>query len=80
MGQYSRFAHFRITRHCRDPEGTLWIIDGGRQLLRFDPTNLTVRVWPGIFNARRVVMDATVVPRALYVSMGTNGLAVIRAK
>lgn len=63
-----------------DPDGTLWIIDGSRQLLRFDSTNLTVRVWPGIFNARRVVMDATVVPRALYVSMGTNGLAVIRAK
>lgn len=63
-----------------DPDGTLWIIDSNRRLLRFDPSALTVRVWPGISNARRVVMDTTVVPRALYVSMGVNGVAVIRAQ
>jgi hypothetical protein len=36
-------------------------------------------VWPGVSNVRRVVMDTTVTPRALYVSMGNQGLAVIRA-
>ena len=38
----------------------------------------------GSYNSDRrlfgLVMDTTVVPRALYVSMGVNGLAVIRAK
>jgi hypothetical protein len=63
-----------------DPDGTLWIIDSSRRLLRFDPATLTVQVWPGISNARRVVVDTTVVPRAVYVSMGINGLTVIRAK
>ena len=63
-----------------DPDGTLWIVDNTGRLLRFNPTSLTVQVWPGVSNVRRVVMDSTVVPRALYVSMGTQGLAVIRAK
>jgi len=63
-----------------DSDGTLWIIDNNRRLLRFDPANMRIQVWPGISNARRVVMDTTVIPRALYVSMGVNGLAVIRAK
>jgi hypothetical protein len=66
-----------------DPDGTLWIVDnstGTGRLLRFNPTSLTVQVWPGVSNVRRVVMDSTVVPRALYVSMGTQGLAVIRAR
>ena len=63
-----------------DPDGTLWIVDINGRLLRFDPGNLSVRVWPDISQARRIVMDTTVVPRALYVSMGGNGLGVIRAK
>ena len=63
-----------------DPDGTLWIVDSGGRLLRFDPTALTVQVWPGVSGARRVVMDTTVTPRALYVSMGSQGLAVIRAR
>ncbi len=63
-----------------DPDGTLWIVDGTRRLLRFDPSTSTVQVWPGVSNARRVVMDTTIIPRALYVSMGLNGMAVIRAK
>jgi hypothetical protein len=63
-----------------DPDGTLWIVDSGGRLLRFNPTALTVQVWPGVSNVRRVVMDATVSPRALYVSMGSQGLAVIRAR
>ena len=63
-----------------DPDGTLWIVDNNGRLLRFDPSTSTVQVWPGVSNAHRVVMDTTVIPRALYVSMGVNGLAVIRAK
>ena len=63
-----------------DPDGTLWIVDSGGRLLRFDPTALTVQVWPGMSGVRHVVMDPTVTPRALYVSMGSQGLAVIRAR
>lgn len=63
-----------------DPDDTLWIVDGAGRLLRFNPATLSVQAWPGIAGARRVVMDTTVVPRAVYVSMGNNGLAVIRAK
>ena len=63
-----------------DPDGTLWIVDNIGRLLRFNPTSLTVQVWPGVSNVQRVVIDTTVTPRALYVSMGTQGLAVIRAK
>jgi hypothetical protein len=63
-----------------DPDGTLWIVDSGGRLLRFNPATLTAQVWPGVSNVRRVVMDATVTPRALYVAMGNQGLAVIRAK
>jgi streptogramin lyase len=62
-----------------DPDGTLWIVDNIGRLLRFNPGTLTVGVWPGMSNVRRIVMDTTVTPRALYVSMGVNGLAVIRA-
>lgn len=62
-----------------DPDGSLWIVDNQGRLLRFDPSALSVRVWPGVSNVRRIVVDATVVPRALYVSMGPNGVAVIRA-
>lgn len=63
-----------------DPDGTLWIVDNGGRLLRFNPTALTVQVWPGVSSVRRIVMDTTVTPRALYVSMGSQGLAVIRAR
>lgn len=63
-----------------DPDGTLWIVDNGGRLLRFNPADLTVQVWPGVSTVRRVVVDATVTPRALYVSMGNQGLAVIRAR
>ncbi len=61
-----------------DPDGTLWIVDGSGRLLRFNPADQSVRIWPGISNARRIVIDTTVVPRALYVSMGSSGLAVVR--
>ena len=63
-----------------DPDGSLWIVDRNGRLLRFTPSTLAVQVWPGISGALRVVMDTSVTPRAVYVSMGTNGLAVIRAK
>jgi streptogramin lyase len=61
-----------------DLDGTLWIVDSNGWLLRFNPATSNVQVWPGVSNVRRIVMDTTVVPRALYVSMGTDGLAVIR--
>jgi hypothetical protein len=63
-----------------DPDGSLWIVDNNGRLLRFTPSTSTVQVWPGVSGARRVVVDTTVTPRALYVSMGSQGLAVIRAK
>ncbi len=63
-----------------DPDGTLWIVDSNGRLLRFNPSTRAVQVWPGISGAVRVVVDTTVNPRAVYVSMGTNGLAVIRAR
>jgi hypothetical protein len=63
-----------------DPDGTLWIVDNAGRLLRFNPSNLNVQVWPGVSNVRRVVVDTTVTPRAVYVSMGNQGLAVIRAR
>jgi hypothetical protein len=63
-----------------DPDGTLWIVDSNGRLLRFDPATQAVQVWPGISGARRVVMDTTSSPRSVYVSMGANGLAVLRAK
>jgi hypothetical protein len=58
----------------------LWIVDNGGRLLRFNPSNSSVQVWPGVSNVRRVVVDPTVTPRAVYVSMGGQGLAVIRAQ
>ena len=63
-----------------DPDGTLWIVDDTGRLLRFNPSNLSVQVWPGVSNVQRVVVDTTVTPRAVYASMGGQGLAVIRAK
>jgi hypothetical protein len=63
-----------------DPDGSLWIVDDSGRLLRFNPSASAVQVWPGVSGARRVVMDTTVTPRALYVSMGNQGLAVIRAQ
>ena len=63
-----------------DPDGSLWIVDSSGRLLRFNPSASTVQVWPGVSSVRRVVMDTTVTPRAVYVSMGNQGLAVIRAK
>jgi ligand-binding sensor domain-containing protein len=62
-----------------DPDGSLWIVDSSGRLLRFNPSASTVQVWPGVSSARRVVMDTTVTPRAVYVSIGNQGLAVIRA-
>ncbi|HEU4683813.1 MAG TPA: hypothetical protein VFS39_04855 [Nitrospira sp.] len=63
-----------------DPDGTLWLADAGGRLLRFNPATLTIQVWPDVSNVTRIVMDTTVIPRALYVSMGSAGLAVIRSK
>jgi hypothetical protein len=87
-GDFSNTAHYTsiaglpasgLVDIAADPDGTLWIVDNAGRLLRFNPSNLSVQVWPGVSNVRRLVMDSTVVPRALYVSMGTQGLAVIRA-
>jgi hypothetical protein len=63
-----------------DPDGTVWIVDGDGRLLRLDPAANSAPVWAGVSDVRRVVMDTTVVPRALYVSVGGGGLAVVRAK
>jgi hypothetical protein len=62
-----------------DPDGTLWIVDQGGVLYRFDPATATLKTWPGVSNVARIYVDTTVTPRAVYVSMG-GGLAVIRAK
>ena len=88
-GDFSNTAHYTsvaglpatgLVDIAADPDGTLWIVDSGGRLLRFNPSNLSVQVWPGVSNVRRVVVDPTVTPRAVYVSMGGNGLAVIRAR
>jgi hypothetical protein len=62
-----------------DPDGTLWIVDTDGTLSRFDPVSGVNTAWPGIASARRVVVDTTVTPRAVYVSFA-GGVAVIRAK
>ncbi len=62
-----------------DPDGTLWMIDVGGQLLRYDPASNGLKSWPGISGAHRVVVDHTVTPRAVYVATD-GGVAVIRAK
>ncbi len=69
----------QIVDIAADPDGTLWIVSLGGQLLRYDPATAAVQTWPGVTAAHRVVIDTTVTPRALYVSMD-GGLAVIRAK
>jgi hypothetical protein len=63
-----------------DTNGTLWLVHDSGTLLRFNPADSSVQAWPGISGARRVVVDTTVVPRVLYVSMGSNGLAAIRVR
>ncbi|HZS40131.1 MAG TPA: hypothetical protein VFF06_25045 [Polyangia bacterium] len=63
-----------------DLDGTLWIVTIDGQLLRFNPATSAVTVQSGLGDVRRVVLDGTVTPRALYVSLGGGGLAVIRAK
>jgi hypothetical protein len=68
-----------ITDLTADLDGTLWLTTHAGALLRFDPASNTVVAWPGVSGARRIVIDTTVTPRALYVSMD-GGLAVIRAK
>ena len=60
-----------------DPDGTLWLATDGGQLVRFDPAKGVATVWPGINGVRRINLDATVTPRALYVSTD-GGLVVIR--
>jgi hypothetical protein len=62
-----------------DSDGTLWLVSIDGQLLRFDPKANGYSVFPGLDGVRRIVMDTTVTPRALYVSM-SSGVAVIRAK
>jgi hypothetical protein len=62
-----------------DPDGTLWIVDVGGTLYRFNPATATLKAFAGVSGVKRIYMDATVTPRALYVSM-SGGLAVIRAK
>lgn len=62
-----------------DPDGTIWLVTDGGQLLRFDPTKPEAVVWPGVDGALRIDLDATVTPRALYVAMD-GGIAVIRGR
>jgi hypothetical protein len=62
-----------------DLDGSLWMIDANKNLLRYTPSTGNVQAWPGISGANRVVIDATVVPRAVWVSTD-GGLALIRAK
>jgi len=62
-----------------DPDGSLWIVDTGGTLWRYNPANGQEVAWPRVSGALRVVVDATVIPRSVYVSMN-GGLAVIRAK
>ena len=68
-----------LTDLAADPDGSLWIADQSGRLLRFNLATSAVQVWPGVSNVRRIVVDSTVTPRALYVSMGEQGLAVVRA-
>jgi hypothetical protein len=63
-----------------DLDGTLWLVTIDGSLLRFNPATGSVTPWSGIADARRVVLDGTVIPRALYVADGGGGFAVIRAK
>jgi hypothetical protein len=88
-GDFSNTAHYTnvsglpasgLIDIAADPDGSLWIVDSNGRLLRFTPSTSTVQVWPGVSNVRRVVVDPTVTPRAVYVSMGGQGLAVIRAR
>ena len=61
-----------------DPDGSLWIVDNsGRRCASLRHLKLC-RSGLGVSGVRRIVMDTTVTPRALYVSMGSQGLAVIR--
>jgi hypothetical protein len=62
-----------------DPDGTLWIVAFDGTLVRFDPARASAQSWGGISDARRVWVDRSVTPRAVYVSRG-SGLAIIRAK
>jgi hypothetical protein len=62
-----------------DPDGTLWLVTFDGQLLRFDPATAAVRTVSDVSNVNRVWVDATVTPRAVYVSMA-GGLAVIHAR
>jgi hypothetical protein len=62
-----------------DADGTLWLIDDSHNLLRFNPSTGNLRSWPGVANANRIVIDATVVPRAVWVATD-GGVALIRAK
>lgn len=87
-GNYGTIRHWtstpglptsQIIDMTADLDGTLWLVMESGALLRFDPRTSAVHTWPGVSGARRIVMDRTVVPRALYVSMST-GIAVIRAK
>ena len=88
-GDFSNTTHYTgvsglpasgLTDIAADLDGTLWIVDGTGRLLRFNPSNLSVQIWSGVSSVRRVVVDTTVTPRAVYVSMGNQGLAVIRAR
>src|SRR6476620_5689614 len=76
-GDFSNTTHYTgvsglpasgLTDIAADPDGTLWIVDGTGRLLRFNPSNLSVQIWPGVSSVRRVVVDTTVTPRPVYVS------------
>jgi hypothetical protein len=62
-----------------DVDGTLWLVQSGGALLRFDPASGVVTPFAGVGGVTRISIDATVTPRAIYASMA-GGLAVIRAK
>lgn len=86
-GNYAQVRHWGttdglptdLTDLAADPDGTLWLVTTSGALDRFDPVKGTVTTWPGVSGVRRITLDRTVTPRALYVAMD-GGVAVIRAK
>jgi hypothetical protein len=62
-----------------DPDGTLWLVTSGGQLWHYNPASNNMVSAASVTGARRVVVDRSVTPRAVYVSTD-GGLSVIRAK
>jgi hypothetical protein len=54
-----------------DVDGTLWIVTGDRALVHFDPASATLTS-TAITDARRLFIDRSVTPRALYVARSSG--------